>query len=503
MKRLLLLLALWAVLAPAAAMTLVVQGKAVFATGPVEDDYGKFVEALKQPGIERVVLVNSPGGDLWTGMRIGRLIADQGLHTVAAGYCSSSCSIMFMGGRTRSFSDVFKPQQTYLGLHGPHNRDTKQVNPQQATQIYAFFKQQMGSSFNADVVNKALYEMDDAGALLRVFDPTRLPARVTYHCRAGQTLRKDCTELKGHDALSLGLVTTTELTPVELPDKLRATPMVFGRDLSQVIPNPADFFGAMTAAQCLTDSCRKLVADFLTAQDDRAIALPVLGRGLGTAHQRDRPEQAFLSALYACNHVRNQAPRLCEVHAINGVDFRDMYAREQAETALAIAGLKPPAERFFANEEFGGSLTSARGLRTHKMVDITPQSLEGVPVLGTQALARELQGAKPPILIDVGYSPTTLPGAKSLVFGGFAYDELAKEQAYEGRFLGLLRLLSPDPSAPLVFFARNREWWHGVNASLRARKLGYTQVGWYRGGLESWQAAGLPVMPTVVRAVVQ
>ena len=259
----------------------------------------------------------------------------------------------------------------------------------------------------------------------------------------------------------------------------------------------------MTAAQCLSDSCRKLVADFLAAQDNRAIALPVSGRGLGTAHNRERPEQAFLAAVFACNHVRDQAPRLCEAHAINGFDFREAYAQESPVTASAMAALKPPAERFFANEEFGGNMTSAKGMRTQKMVDTTPQNLDGIAVVGTQALARALQGSTPPVLIDVGYSPTTLPGAKALVFGGFAYDEVAKEQAYEARFLGLLKLLSPEPSAPLVFFARNREWWHGVNASLRARKLGYTQVGWYRGGLDSWQAAGLPVVPTVVRAVVQ
>ena len=38
-------------------------------------------------------------------------------------------------------------------------------------------------------------------------------------------------------------------------------------------------------------------------------------------------------------------------------------------------------------------------------------------------------------------------------------------------------------------------------AALRARKLGYGQVGWYRGGMESWKAANLPMAMVVVRAV--
>jgi 3-mercaptopyruvate sulfurtransferase SseA len=33
------------------------------------------------------------------------------------------------------------------------------------------------------------------------------------------------------------------------------------------------------------------------------------------------------------------------------------------------------------------------------------------------------------------------------------------------------------------------------NAALRAINLGYTNVLWYRGGIEAWQQAGLPVQP--------
>ncbi|MFM8898333.1 MAG: rhodanese-like domain-containing protein [Burkholderiales bacterium] len=39
-----------------------------------------------------------------------------------------------------------------------------------------------------------------------------------------------------------------------------------------------------------------------------------------------------------------------------------------------------------------------------------------------------------------------------------------------------------------------------VNAVLRAKRLGYTQVGWYRGGMHSWMAAKLPVATPVVKA---
>ena len=55
------------------AMTLEIQDNLVIATGPVDDDYRQFIEAFAKPGIDTVVFVNSPGGALITGLRVGRL----------------------------------------------------------------------------------------------------------------------------------------------------------------------------------------------------------------------------------------------------------------------------------------------------------------------------------------------------------------------------------------------------------------------------------------------
>ena len=186
-------------------MTLITQGDTLFATGEVADDYRQFADALDNKSLQQVVFVNSPGGDLWTGMRIGRLIVDKELRTVTAGSCVSACAIMFMGGRTRTFSDAFRPTLTFVGIHGPHNKFTREVNREQAGQIYAFFQRQMGEWFNASFINQALYDMDDAGALTKVFDANRPPKLFAYHCKSEQTLRKDCVDYKNDDAYSLGL----------------------------------------------------------------------------------------------------------------------------------------------------------------------------------------------------------------------------------------------------------------------------------------------------------
>jgi PQQ-dependent catabolism-associated CXXCW motif protein len=46
----------------------------------------------------------------------------------------------------------------------------------------------------------------------------------------------------------------------------------------------------------------------------------------------------------------------------------------------------------------------------------------------------------------------------------------------------------------LVFYCRLR-CWHSWYAARRALGLGYAPIGWYPGGTDEWQAAGLPLAP--------
>ena len=85
--------------------------------------------------------------------------------------------------------ETCRPNATFVGIHGAHDAITKSVDPIRQPQIFAFYKHNMGERFNAEVMNKALYDMEDAGALLRVFDAARSPKRVPYHCKSNQTLR--------------------------------------------------------------------------------------------------------------------------------------------------------------------------------------------------------------------------------------------------------------------------------------------------------------------------
>jgi PQQ-dependent catabolism-associated CXXCW motif protein len=487
----------------AQAMTLVVQGNTVFATGTVGDDYRKFVDALDNPAIEQIVFVNSPGGDLWTGMRVGRLVVEKGLKTVVAGFCSSACSLMFMGGKTRTFADTFRPTLTYVGIHGPHFKQNSEVAPQLATQLFAFYKSQMGERFHVDVMNKALFEMDDAGSLFRVFDAYRFPKRVSYHCKSEQTLRKDCTEFPGEDAYTLGVVTSIEMTPVDLPQAFKSSPRIAGAELTVAVADPDAWFKELSAAQCKSDACKKTFAEFATYPENKALAIPLHDMGHGMANNRDSLSAAFNGALYFCNHVKDKPARLCETQVVNGYDVRNLYVQGELSHAKALEQLQPPPQKFYANEEYGGGFTSAQGLRVQKVHDITPARLDGIQTVGTQELALLLKSPQPPVVVDVwAGADESIPGAVTLLSGGIALDDPIADAAYEARFLGLLRLLSPDMAKPLVFYCMSRDCWLSVNAAMRARKLGYAKVAWYRGGWASWKAANLPTAQVVVRAVV-
>ncbi len=489
--------------AQAQAMTLEAQGNLLFATGPVDDDLPKFEAAFATGKINTVVFVNSPGGDLWNGLRVGRLIASKGYQTVAAGSCVSACSIMFMGGIERRFSDAFKPHQTHIGIHGAANKNTREVSGNVQSGIYAFYKLNMGEKFNHSVINPALNEMEDAGAMLWVLENTRNPKAVPYRCKSGQSLRKDCTDITGYDALSLGIITHTDLVKLDLPAAFKPANTIMGQALNQVVPDMAAYLTDLANRQCISEACKPDIAKFIERPEHRATASAIAGKGVGWTWGADSPTVALLRAVYFCNHPKDKPVRLCEVEMVDTYDLRPLQRSNEAEHKTMLAKLTLPTEKFYANEEFGGGFTSAKGLRTEKFTDITPQKLDGMATLGTQGLVQALLSAQPPVVIDVSGSVAAIPSSLPLPYGGYALADANLDAAFEKRFEGLLKLLVPQTSTPVVFTCLGRNSWLSVNAALRAKKLGYTQVAWYRGGAESWKAASLPTALPIIRAIAQ
>jgi hypothetical protein len=102
------------------AMDLKVVGRQMILSGPVVgDEPAKVAEALaKSPEVDTVILRNSPGGNAPAGYRVGEMLRERGLRTAVSGFCYSSCSRMFLGGRTRFFTDDYPAERTEIGFHG-------------------------------------------------------------------------------------------------------------------------------------------------------------------------------------------------------------------------------------------------------------------------------------------------------------------------------------------------------------------------------------------------
>lgn len=137
---------------------------------------------------------------------------------------------------------------------------------------------------------------------------------------------------------------------------------------------------------------------------------------------------------------------------------------------------------------------ATKQLHAGQMHGPTPASIPGGQVITTKGLVALVQGRQAPyMLFDVLGGPQTLPGAIPAVFlaqPGSFNDQISQQfgqmlqQAAGGR-----------KDVPLIFYCLSTQCWMSYNAALRAINLGYTNVLWYRGGIEAWQQAGLPLQP--------
>jgi PQQ-dependent catabolism-associated CXXCW motif protein len=149
----------------------------------------------------------------------------------------------------------------------------------------------------------------------------------------------------------------------------------------------------------------------------------------------------------------------------------------------------------FADETVDYGVPPTNTLHLRDFDSPTPTHIQGAHTITTIALRNMLGSDRPPQLIDVigGEQTVSLPNAIWLRDAGAGRHLDDDIQAWFD--LRLSQLTGHDKSRPLVFFCASRMCWLAHNATLRALDLGYTDVYWYRGGRDAWQAAGLPLVP--------
>jgi PQQ-dependent catabolism-associated CXXCW motif protein len=134
---------------------------------------------------------------------------------------------------------------------------------------------------------------------------------------------------------------------------------------------------------------------------------------------------------------------------------------------------------------------ATRSLHAGQMHGPTPSSIPGGQVVTTKGLVSLVQGkAAPYFLFDVLGGPEVLPGAMPAVW--LAQPGDFRDQTQQQFTQMLAQGTKGRKDIPLVFYCLSTQCWMSYNAALRAINAGYTNVLWYRGGIEAWKMAGLP-----------
>ncbi len=138
-------------------------------------------------------------------------------------------------------------------------------------------------------------------------------------------------------------------------------------------------------------------------------------------------------------------------------------------------------------------VTPMTGLQSANMNAPTPASIQGGQVITTQGLVSLLaqSGVGPVLVLDILGGPQRIPGAQYALPAaqGGAFDDRTQQQFAEY----LQQATGGNHAMPIVTYCQSRECWMSYNAALRAIALGYSNVLWYRGGMQAWTLAGRPL----------
>lgn len=207
----------------------------------------------------------------------------------------------------------------------------------------------------------------------------------------------------------------------------------------------------------------------------------VLALALAALSSPARSQNSFAEDIHATEPARNPAPR-----ETSGSSKSATFPSEKA------APSDPRFAKVAVIETQDFRVPPIEHLRADPLHAETPTSLPGGRTIGTEQLNAFYQREPGSFLIfDVLGGRQGLPGAQNALPAGRGASFNDAVQRDFGNYLQQVTQGRKD--VPLVFYCQSVYCWMSYNAALRAVRLGYTQVFWYRGGLEAWQAAGLPV----------
>ncbi len=242
---------------------------------------------------------------------------------------------------------------------------------------------------------------------------------------------------------------------------------------------------------------RDAYSRFIAGSQHRAFAIAPGGQ-VGWSVGAGDPMKAMATAMAAC--VRSaKAP--CRLYAVNQTLEQPAYEMFERESTQGLARLKTGMVKgTFRDESRDFGIPATSEPKREGVHADTPTGIPGGRVILTRDLADMIARGDRPVLIDTldGNRHSTLPGAYWLRGAG---NLRAEDTRQTGALIAdAVRGVAGGKDRPVVLFCLSSQCWLSYNAALRLIAAGFSKVYWYRGGVEAWRAAGLPVVASVMHA---
>jgi TolB-like protein/DNA-binding winged helix-turn-helix (wHTH) protein len=213
-------------------------------------------------------------------------------------------------------------------------------------------------------------------------------------------------------------------------------------------------------------------------------------RSRGTVHAAIAAAQALAGRTEEARWSAAEASRLWPTLTVRSYyPFKITSPVNAAQVSRMRDGLRLAGVRDHADEDADPGVPSDDVLNATYEAP-TPTTVPGARTIRTPELAELIEGRKPLLILDPKPWGGSIPGAVGLWgagVGGSVSDSVQDRLRQK-----MQHLTRGDPTVPVVAMGQNAESFQGRNLALRLVALGYTEVYWYRGGREAWEAAGLP-----------
>jgi PQQ-dependent catabolism-associated CXXCW motif protein len=238
------------------------------------------------------------------------------------------------------------------------------------------------------------------------------------------------------------------------------------------------------------------------ASRDKAFAITSDGSRFFYVFDQKTPERAARTASLRCLSTHGEP---CFVWRINGEEVIGDYEKSKEQSEKAVAAL--PSElpkKVYAEEDNDMGVVAPSALRDGSEIHgATPaNSPPGSKIISTLELLKLYKSEPTLVVLDSLQANVskkqTLPRANWLNGSGWSEAKFAK--TIDTNLAKAMASIAPKKDTPIVTYCGNWECWLSWNTAMRLSALGYTNVHWYRGGIDAWKAAKLPVVDTPITA---